>query len=83
VSKLGKAVAHYLELRRALGFKLGRTETRLRQFVAFMEGKRTIRITTSLALEFATEARSWIPAQRPIASQRFGGSPATLRQPIR
>jgi hypothetical protein len=56
VSKLGRAVAHYLALRRALGFKLGRTETRLRQFLAFMEGKRTTRITTSMALEFATEA---------------------------
>jgi integrase/recombinase XerD len=56
VSKLGKAMAHYLALRRALGFKLGRTETRLRQFLAFMEGKGTTRITTALALEFATEA---------------------------
>jgi integrase len=56
VSKLGKAAAHYLALRRALGFKLGRTETRLRQFLSFMEGKRTTRITTSLALEFATKA---------------------------
>jgi hypothetical protein len=41
MSKLGKAMADYLALRRALGFKLGRTETRLRQFLAFMEGKRT------------------------------------------
>jgi hypothetical protein len=51
VSKLGKAVAHYLALRRTLGFKLGRTETRLRQFLAFMESKGTTRITTALALE--------------------------------
>ena len=36
MSKLAKAAAHYLALRRALGFKLGRTETRLRQFLAFM-----------------------------------------------
>ena len=56
MSKLAKAAAHYLALRRALGFRLGRTETRLRQFLAFMEGKRTTRITTALALEFATEA---------------------------
>jgi integrase len=61
VSKLGKSVAHYLALRRALGFKLGRTETRLRQFLAFMEGKRTTRITTALALEFATEASQLDP----------------------
>ena len=61
MSKLGKAADHYLALRRALGFKLGRTETRLRQFLAFMEGKRTTRITTSLALEFATEASKLDP----------------------
>ena len=56
MSNLGKDLAHYLALRRALGFKLGRTETRLRQFLAFMKGRRTTRITTALALEFATEA---------------------------
>jgi integrase/recombinase XerD len=61
VSKLGKAVAHYLALRRSLGFKLGRTETRLQQFLAFMEGKRTARITTALVLEFATEASQLDP----------------------
>ena len=61
MSKLGKGVADYLALRRALGFKLGRTETRLRQFLAFMEGKRTTRITTALALEFATEASQLDP----------------------
>ena len=61
MSKLGKAMAHYLTLRRSLGFKLGRTETRLRQFLAFLEGKRTARITTALALEFAMEASELDP----------------------
>lgn len=61
MSKLGKALTNYLALRRALGFKLGRTETRLRQFLAFMEGKRSTRITTALALEFATEASQLDP----------------------
>jgi integrase len=56
VSKLGKARAHHLVLRRSLGFKLRCTETRLRQFLAFMEGKLTTGITTALALEFATAA---------------------------
>ena len=56
MSKLRKAVDQYVTLRRGLGFKLGRTETRLRQFLVFMEGKRTTRITTALALEFALEA---------------------------
>ena len=61
MTRLGNAVTNYLALRRALGFKLGRTETRLRQFLRFMEGKRTTRITTSLALEFATEASQLDP----------------------
>jgi integrase/recombinase XerD len=56
VSPLGKAVDSYLILRRGLGFKLGRTETRLRQFVTFMADRRAGRITTSLALEFAMAA---------------------------
>ena len=43
----------YLELRRGLGFDLGRVESRLRSFLEFMETKRTRQITTALALEFA------------------------------
>jgi len=43
----------YLELRRGLGFDLGRVESRLRSFLEFMETKRTRQITTTLALEFA------------------------------
>jgi integrase/recombinase XerD len=61
VSKLEKALEQYLALRRALGFQLGRTETRLRQFLAFLEGKQTTRITTALALEFAMEASELDP----------------------
>ena len=43
----------YLELRRGLGFELGRVESRLRNFIAFMGTKRAWQITTALALEFA------------------------------
>ena len=44
----------YLELRRALGFELGRAESRLRGFLAFLATKRASRITTALALELAS-----------------------------
>jgi integrase len=47
---------NYLELRRGLGFELGRVESRLRNFIAFMETKRARQITTALALEFALRA---------------------------
>ena len=43
----------YLELRRGLGFDLGRAESRLKGFLKFMKKKRTGHITTALALEFA------------------------------
>ena len=46
----------YLELRRGLGFELERVESRLRNFIAFMETKRAPQITTALALEFAMRA---------------------------
>ena len=43
----------YLELRRGLGFDLGRAESRLKGFLKFMKKKRIGHITTALALEFA------------------------------
>ena len=50
---LKKHLRDYLELRRALGFELGRAESRLRGFLAFMKIKRARQITTKLAVEFA------------------------------
>ena len=50
---LQKHLRDYLELRRALGFELGRVESRLRGFLAFMKIKRARQITTKLAVEFA------------------------------
>jgi integrase len=78
-------VDHYLTLRRGLGFKLGRTETRLRQFLAFLEGKHTTRITTALALEFAMEQSQLDPrtkayrlsAVRGFARYHLATDPAT------
>lgn len=50
---LDVAVNEYLELRRGLGFKLVNHEPCLREFVAFLERKKTTRITTALAVQFA------------------------------
>jgi integrase len=57
---LSKALDEYFELRRGLGFELGRTEGRLRDFVRFMGSRSASRITIKLAVEFATgpDARS-------------------------
>jgi integrase len=52
----------YLELRRALGFDLGRVESRLKHFLEFMKTKRTRQITTALALEFALRSDHRAPA---------------------
>jgi len=90
VSKLRTAVDKYVALRRGLGFKLGRTETRLRQFLVFMEGKRTSRITTALALEFAMEAAHLDPktkahrlsAVRGFARHHLAADPATEIPPL-
>jgi integrase/recombinase XerD len=90
MSKLRTAVDNYVALRRGLGFKLGRTETRLRQFLVFMEGKRTTRITTALALEFAMEAAHLDPrtkahrlsAVRGFARYHLAADPATEIPPL-
>ena len=47
--KLETALADYLGVRRALGFKLVRDELLLKQFVAFFERSGVDRITSELA----------------------------------
>jgi integrase/recombinase XerD len=64
MNSLSKALDDYLELRRSLGFKLERDETRLRRFISFLTGKGTSRITTTLALQFATEQKLRAPATK-------------------
>lgn len=54
MSRLGRALDEYLSLRRALGFELRRTEWALRRFVDFAEGEGAHRVTTDLALRWAT-----------------------------
>jgi hypothetical protein len=55
MNSLHHSLTEYLKLRRAFGYKLDRIETRLRRFISFLDEKRTSRITTALALQFATE----------------------------
>lgn len=54
MNQLRKAVQDYLVMRRGLGFKLAKHEGWLREFVSFLAGKRSSRITVNLALEWAT-----------------------------
>ena len=60
---LRRAVRDYLSLRRSLGFKLSRHEPCLREFVSFLKKRGTSRITTALALQFATHHRHHQPAE--------------------
>jgi integrase/recombinase XerD len=60
---LRQAVGDYLSLRHSLGFKLKTHERYLREFVSFLQKKRTSRISTQLALQFATQPRHQQPAE--------------------
>ena len=87
---LRQAAADYLALRRSLGFKLSRTGTRLRQFLSFMAERKRTRITTALALEFATldqrlslkTRASRLSAVRGFARYRIDDDPATETPPF-
>jgi integrase/recombinase XerD len=80
-----QAVVDYLSLRRSLGFKLEKHEVCLREFVSFLKKRGTSRITTKLALQFATRHRGQQPAEwasrlsivRGFACYRSGADPAT------
>lgn len=52
-STLPEALERYLCMRRSCGFKLVSQETRLRGFIAFMEGRNAAAITGALAVEWA------------------------------
>jgi integrase len=58
MSELRRAAEEYLSIRRAVGFKLTRTEGLLLSFVSFAEAEPATRVTTDLALRWAT-----LPAQ--------------------
>jgi len=60
---LRQAVGDYLSLRRSLGFKLKKHEPCLRELVSFLKKERASRISTPLALQFATRHRHQQPAE--------------------
>lgn len=60
--KLRTSLQDYLKMRRGLGFKLHYAETALLDFVSSMERKRTSRITTKLALEWAQNPDTALPS---------------------
>ena len=62
MSALDKAVADYLSLRRALGFKLHHETWWLPDFVAFVESLGSSTITTELALRWAQQPPDASPA---------------------
>jgi integrase/recombinase XerD len=66
MNSLYQAVDDYLELRRALGFKLRDYDVCLRELVSFLESKGSCRITTKLAVEFATQREH----QKPVTWAR-------------
>jgi len=53
---LRQDLRHYIDLRRALGYRLRKHEPRLTEFIAFLEAKGSDRITTKLAVAWATES---------------------------
>ncbi len=59
---LQRHLTDYLRLRRALGFELVRVESRLKNFLEFLKTKRSRRITTTLALEFALRSDHYSPS---------------------
>lgn len=54
MSDLRHAAEDYLSIRRSVGFKLARTEGLLRSFIDFAESEGATRISTELALRWAT-----------------------------
>jgi integrase len=59
--ELAQSAQRYLELRRALGFKLERAGLYLPDFVAFLAANRSPVITTALALRWAQQPPSSLP----------------------
>lgn len=64
MTSLATAVDDYLCLRRAPGFKLRDTAVALHDFVSFLERQGAARITTELALEWATRPQHAQPSHR-------------------
>jgi integrase/recombinase XerD len=81
MTDLRAALADYLTLRRALGYKLAADERLLRQFLGFLEANGAGVITTALALRWATlpagASPGWL-SQRLSAVRLFAAFAASL-----
>ena len=64
MSTLREALQEYLALRRGLGFKMRDAGLVLPRFVAFVEERQALHITTRLALEWVQQAKTVQPAER-------------------
>jgi integrase/recombinase XerD len=73
MNALNRAVTEYLDLRRALGFRLKRYHVWLREFVALLNCRKAHHITTALAVEFATRNTSHGPKTRSMRYQVVRG----------
>jgi integrase/recombinase XerD len=90
MNPLFQAVDDYLALRRALGFKLRDYDVCLRELVSFLASKGSSRITTKLAVEFATQCEGQKPVSwkrqlgivRGFALYRAGADPTTEIPPV-
>ena len=75
MNALRQALADYLAVRRALGYKLARAEKLLAQFLTFVEDRGEEHLTTETALAWAT-----LPAG---ADRSWMSSAAFRRSPLR
>ena len=69
MTTIGQSIQDYLALRRSLGFKLRDAGLCLAKFAAFLEARGALHITTALALEWAQQSPSALPA---TCAQRLG-----------
>ncbi|PYI41271.1 MAG: integrase [Verrucomicrobia bacterium] len=63
MSRLQKAVQDYIDMRRALGFKLTEAAVGLRDFISFLKRRSASHITIPLALEWAQQNPAVQPSQ--------------------
>jgi len=61
LNELGLALDSYLDVRRALGFKLDRAEYLLRKFVEYAQQQHCSTVTTAFALDWATQSNNAAP----------------------
>lgn len=73
---LRQALADYLAVRRALGYRLARAEKLLTQFLAFVEDRGEEHLTIETALAWATHRQAPIRTGCPGVSPTFAGSPS-------